>query len=119
MAIHQDKKDSCNSEEFLRAIYEADDKRRTDPNSYGDEQLHRELLQDAPIENYYVYEPEGCSGLIMFCDDDGNPWILTVEDSGLNEAYINYLEKQGVPIFDDWNSFKKYEEVLQSKIKGK
>lgn len=85
--------------------------RRIDPAELTDENIHKLLVSDAPMELYCISQAPGETGAIyQYIVDDGRLWFLTIEDDGLYEACIDYLKRQGAPVFeyiDDLNNYGK------------
>jgi hypothetical protein len=90
-------------------------------NSFGkkrkkftDEEIHASLTASAPIENHYVY-----FDLVHHCTKNGQVMLSMIDDEDFNYACIKYLEKQGIPNFDDSEEEEqKYRRCLQSKVKS-
>jgi hypothetical protein len=87
--------------------------RRIDPAELTDKNIHEFLASDAPIELYCISQAPGEFGAIyQYIIDDGRLWFLTIEDDGLFEACINYLKRQGAPVFESVSKLDEYEKKL-------
>lgn len=93
---------------------------KTRPGMKNDELIHDELTQFGLIENHYIWgTPKSNSGLIKFLGYDNKLYILIVEDDQLNAMYIRYLEKMGVPVFEDSLEDDEYGKALLEKANKK
>ncbi|MEH2128328.1 hypothetical protein [Nostoc sp.] len=85
-----------------------------------DELIHDELTQFGLIENYYIWgTPKLNSGIIYCLSYDKKIATFLVEDDQLNGIYIRYLEKMGVPVFEDSLECDEYGKALLEKANKK
>ncbi|MEH2161329.1 MAG: hypothetical protein V7K38_09830 [Nostoc sp.] len=85
-----------------------------------DELIHDELTQFALIENYYISgTPKLNIGIIYYLSYNNCLVMFLVEDDQLNGIYIKYLEKKGVPVFEDSLECDQYEKALLDKANKK
>ncbi|MEH1817132.1 MAG: hypothetical protein V7K26_26210 [Nostoc sp.] len=85
-----------------------------------DELIHDELTQFGLIENHYIWGTPKLNSGIIYCLSYDN-FIITflVEDDQLNGIYIRYLEKMGVPVFEDFLECDEYGKALLEKANKK
>lgn len=85
-----------------------------------DELIHDELMQFALIENHYIWgTPKLNIGIIYYLSFDNKIVRFLVEDDQANRIYIRYLEKMGVPVFEDSLECDKYGKALLEKANKK
>ncbi|MEH2323839.1 MAG: hypothetical protein V7K32_09735 [Nostoc sp.] len=85
-----------------------------------DELIHDYLTQFGLIENYYIWgTPKLNIGIIYCLSFDNKIVTFLVEDDQLNGIYIRYLEKMGVPIFEDSLECNEYGKALLEKANKK
>ena len=84
------------------------------------ELIHDYLTQFGLIENHYIYgTPKLNIGIIYYLSYDNKIVIFLVEDDQLNGIYIRYLEKMGVPVFEDSLESDEYGKALLEKTNKK
>jgi hypothetical protein len=83
--------------------------RRTNPKDYTDEDIFRILSADCEIQNYRISQPGNEETALLYFYDvkEGRYWVHLIEDEGLNEACVQYLKKQNIPVFSDINNLLK------------
>ncbi|MEH2447130.1 MAG: hypothetical protein V7K18_15390 [Nostoc sp.] len=85
-----------------------------------DELIHDYLTQFGLIENYYIWgTPKLNIGIIYSLSYDNKIVTFLVEDDQLNGIYIRYLEKMGVPVFENSLECNEYEKALLEKANKK
>jgi hypothetical protein len=78
---------------------------------YREEELKEYLLSHAEIGSFYITcLDDSSSGLINYLDSDGKNWCLMEDDDELIADSVEFLKKQGVPLFNDINAAQEFED---------
>jgi len=85
-----------------------------------DEVIHNYLIHHALIENYFISGTPKLNDGTIYCLSYKNAiMIFMIEDSEFNARCINYLEKNGIPVFEDYSEAKEYGKLLLEKASSK
>jgi hypothetical protein len=84
----------------------------------SDENIREFLESGDPIELYCITQPEGGRGLIYsFNVKEGRFYVLKMRDNESYQSCVEYLKRQGLPVFQYSDDLDEYEKDLQEKYK--
>jgi hypothetical protein len=80
--------------------------------------IREALTSYAPIELYYMTQPEGGRGLIYFFDvKESRFYVLKMKDNEFYQSCVEYLKRQNLPVFEYLDDVDEYEKEIQEKYK--
>jgi hypothetical protein len=84
----------------------------------SDASIREALISYAPIEFFYITQLENGRGLIDFFDvKEGRFYVLKMRDNEFYQSCVEYLKKQGLPVFQYLDDVHDYEKEIQEKYK--
>jgi hypothetical protein len=79
-------------------------------SKYVEEDLRRYLLSHAEIGAFYIICSDNISpGLIKYFDSTGKAWSLMEDDDELVAKAVEFLRKNGAPLFENVSAAQEFE----------
>jgi hypothetical protein len=92
--------------------------KHSDKAEHSDVSIQEALISYAPIELYYVTQHEDGRGVIYFLDvKEGRFYVLKMRENEFYQSCVEYLKRQGLPVFQYLDDIDEYEKELQEKYK--
>jgi hypothetical protein len=84
-------------------------------NEMNDSEILQYLLSHAPLERFYLYEPNGAkSVLMMYFDETGRSWSLMEDDDHVVASATSFLKRSGVNVFHNNAALVEYQKCYSS-----